>query len=417
MEYGLIGEKLGHSFSKEIHEKISDYSYSLLELQRENLESFFLEHDFRAINVTIPYKEAIIPFLHEISESAKSIGSVNTVVNKDGKLFGYNTDYFGAVDLIRHAGITVRDKKVLILGTGGTSKTMRAVARDLGAREIIIVSRREQDGAVTYEKVREMHSDAEVIINTTPVGMYPNNDKEIMDLGTFTKLEGAVDVIYNPLESRFVKAAKAQGAKACGGLYMLVAQAVYASALFRGVEADPALIEKTYREILREKQNLILIGMPSSGKTTVGKEIAEKLGRDFVDTDCELVKREGREIPEIIGNDGEAEFRNIESAVVAEVSGRNGIVISTGGGVILREENVKNLSQTGIIFFLDRPLELLIPTDDRPLSNSFDSLKKRYEERYDLYKASADYIIKSETTASDAANSILEVINNENSCN
>lgn len=254
MEYGLIGEKLGHSFSREIHEKLGDYKYELCELTREGVISLMKERQFRAINVTIPYKETVIVYLDEMSESAKKIGAVNTVVNRGGRLYGYNTDYYGAMQLFLHSGVRVTDKKVLILGTGGTSKTMRSVVSDMGAREIIVVSRHEGEGVITYEKAKACHSDAEVIVNTTPVGMYPNSDACPIDIECFPRLCGVIDVIYNPLDTQLILKAKARGIAAEGGLYMLVAQGVMASALFTGKDADTSVLDKIYGEVLSEKQ-------------------------------------------------------------------------------------------------------------------------------------------------------------------
>ncbi len=254
MEYGLIGEKLGHSFSREIHEKLGDYKYELCELTREGVISLMKERNFRAVNVTIPYKETVIPYLDEMSESAKKIGAVNTVVNRDGILYGYNTDYYGAMQLFLHSGVSVAEKKVLILGTGGTSKTMRSVVSDMGAREVIVVSRHEGEGIVTYDKAKALHSDAEIIVNTTPVGMYPNSDACPVDIDHFARLCGVIDVIYNPLDTQLILKAKKKGIAAEGGLYMLVAQGVMASALFMGKNADISSLDRIYEEVLSEKQ-------------------------------------------------------------------------------------------------------------------------------------------------------------------
>ncbi len=380
MKYGLIGEKLGHSFSKEIHAKIADYSYELLELAPEEVAPFLQKRDFLAINVTIPYKETVMPYLDEISEDAKKIGAVNTIVHRDGKLYGYNTDYYGAEMLIKSAALDPKGKKVLILGTGGTCKTLSAVVQDMGAREIIKVSRR---SGVTYEEAYAHHTDAEIVINTTPVGMFPHSENCPIDLSVFENLEGVVDVIYNPLRTRFVQKATEMGKKAVGGLLMLAAQAVYASALFLGKDRDDSLCEKAYRAVLREKQNVVLVGMPSSGKSTVGRA----LGGEFFDSDEEIVKMSGKSIPEIFASEGEAAFRDREEETIKILSAKSGVVIATGGGAILREENLRALRSNGVIYFLDRPLEKLTPTGDRPLSSDYEALKKRFEERYPLYLA------------------------------
>ncbi len=416
MEYGLIGERLGHSFSREIHAKIADYDYELCEISKENLADFFEKRDFRAVNVTIPYKGTVMPFLDEISDSALKIGAVNTVVNCGGRLLGYNTDYMGASAMIAHSDINVKGRKVLILGTGGTSKTLHAVVSDMDAAQVVTVSRKKQSGAITYEEVSSAHSDAQIIINTTPVGMYPNNASCPIDIGDFPSLEGVLDVIYNPLETRLVRDAKKRGLKASGGLYMLAAQAVYASALFTGTLADASAVDKTYRAVMSEKRNIVLIGMPSCGKSSVGMKLAERMGRKFYDSDTEIVRREAREISEIFKNDGESAFRQIEREVIDELSRQNGAVIATGGGAVLDSDNAAKLSQNGILLFLDRPLEMLIATDDRPLSSNADALKKRYEERYPIYTSVADRIIDGGGSVDDAVNSIIEVMNDENTC-
>lgn len=405
MEFGLIGEHLGHSFSKEIHSRIADYEYTIREVAREELESFMKEADFRGINVTIPYKEMVIPYLDWIDEGARLIGAVNTVVNKDGKLYGYNTDYLGMIALLKHADIDIEGKKVLILGTGGTSKTARAVAQILKAGETVVFSRRKQPGFATYDEIGD-HLDGEVIINTTPCGMYPNNDDSLIDLKDFRKLEGVIDVIYNPLRTRLVRQALEMGAKAEGGLYMLVGQAIYAAEKFLDREVAQELLDPIYMQILRDKQNVILTGMPCCGKTTIGKALAEKLGREFIDTDEYLVKKYGREITDIFARDGEKVFRDMESGVIREVSAMNGYVIATGGGAILRDENVDIFNQNGRLYFIDRPLSDLFPTDDRPLANTREAIIRRYNERIDRYRSTADVIMKNDETIEDIVDRI-----------
>ncbi len=417
MKYALIGERLAHSFSPAIHSKIADYTYELCEIPRDVLAEFMKKRDFCAINVTIPYKESVIPYLDEVSEMALSIGAVNTVVNRGGKLYGYNTDYMGAEAMIRHAGIDLRGKRVLVLGTGGTSKTLSTVARSLGAESVLAVSREKRDGVITYAEAYENHADAQVIINTTPVGMYPRSDGCPIEIERFPCLSGVVDVIYNPLDTVLVCRAKALGVRASGGLYMLAAQAVYASALFTGTEADYALIDRVYREVLKEKMNIVLCGMPSCGKTTVGERIARLTGRRFIDTDDEIVRTASRPIPEIFASDGEAAFRKIEREVIASVSKESGAVIATGGGAVMDPANVDLLKQNGLLFFIDRPLELLTPTDDRPLSADLALLKKRYAERYPIYCSVADKITDGSGTVDMVAASVLEEFNNEISCN
>lgn len=390
MEYGCIGKKLTHSFSKEIHAKLFSYKYDLKELTEDELKVFMSEKNFKAINVTIPYKKDVIPYLYYVDPMALKIGAVNTIVNKDGKLYGYNTDFKGMTALILKNGIEIKDKKVLILGGGGTSATADAVASSLGAKEILRVSRSKKSGFVTYDEVYKNHLDANIIINTTPVGMYPNIDASPIDLERFSDLQGVVDAVYNPLCTALVSKALSLGIKAVCGLYMLVAQAVYAAEKFTNTEISTPKIDSVYKEILLSKKNIVLIGMPSSGKSTIGKKLSDILGMSFVDTDELIVKNAGREIPKIIENDGEAYFRDLESKAVLEAAAKQNTVIATGGGAVLREKNIEFLKMNGRIYFLDRPLNKLLVTSDRPLSNDIEKLKKRYDERYDIYCDLAD---------------------------
>jgi shikimate dehydrogenase len=398
MKYGLIGERLGHSFSKDVHGMLSDYEYEITEIAKTDLDDFMRRQDFEAINVTIPYKEAVIPYLSYISEEAKLIGSVNTIVKRDGKLYGYNTDFFGMTALLNKMRITMKGKKTVILGTGGTAKTALAVAKSLGADPIVTVSRTKREGVIDYTELYSEHTDAQIIINTTPVGMYPDNFSSPISLDVFTQLEGVIDAIYNPIRTRLVVDALDKGIKAEGGLYMLVAQAVYASEIFLGVKYPTEKLNKIYNKIRRKKENIVLIGMPASGKSTVSKLIANDLSRERIDTDAMIEEAHEKTIPEIFESEGEATFRKYESAEIANVSLQNGKVIATGGGVILKRENVKMLKQNGVIFFIDRPYDKLNPTLDRPLANDREAMKKRYEERYDLYRSSADVVIDADDT-------------------
>ena len=409
MEYGLIGEKLGHSFSKEVHNRLFDYNYELKEISKDEIDLFLGEKDFKAINVTIPYKQTVIPYLDFISDIAKEIGAVNTVVNKDGKLYGYNTDFLGLKALIEKNNIAIKGKKVLILGSGGTSKTALAVTKHLNASCVLRVSRNKIEELITYDEAIKYHNDAQVIINTTPCGMYPNIDDLALDISKFNKLEGVVDAIYNPLCSKLVCVALNRGITAVGGLYMLVSQAAYAVEKFIDKAVDISKVDEIYNSLLNNKQNIVLVGMPGSGKTTVGKILAEKLDLEFVDTDDIIVKKYG-DITEIFKNSGEKVFRDYEAEVIKDVSALQGKIIATGGGAILRKENVDLLKRNGKIYFLDRPLSDIVATDDRPLSSNRTDLEKRYNERYDKYLSCADKRIIVSDTAEDVANTILEDI-------
>ena len=412
-EYGCIGETLKHSFSKEIHNSLADYDYQLIEIPRSALADFIKKPTFKAINVTIPYKEAVIPYLYEIDSHAREIGAVNTVVNKGGRLYGYNTDFYGMRALISHAGVGLENKKVAILGTGGTSKTAYAVAKSLNAQSILKVSRRETEGAVTYTELYEKHSDTEIIINTTPLGMYPNVFDKPVNLSPFKNLCGVIDAVYNPIRTPLITEAKKRGIAAEGGLYMLVSQAVRASEIFLDTEYPSKTAEKIYKKLLSKKENITLIGMPSCGKSTVGSLLAKALKREFIDTDKLIEKNEGKSIPEIFSSYGEKHFRDAEEMAVRSVAPLSDKVIATGGGAILRESNVDALRQNGKIYFIDRPLGDLMPTDDRPLSSDAESIKKRYEERYSLYTAYADKIISADCTAEEVVTKILEDFANE----
>ena len=393
MTYGLIGEKLGHSFSKEIHEQLTDYTYELKEIAAQDLQCFIKECGFEAINVTVPYKQAVMPYLDEISPRAQAIGAVNTVVNRDGKLYGYNTDILGMAALLDYHGINIENKKVLILGSGGTAHTAYALAKERNAAQVLMVSRGGKNG-ITYEEAYQEHTDAQIIINTTPCGMYPNIDASPLDLSSFNALEGVVDAIYNPLRTELILQAQSKGIKAVGGLYMLVAQAVYAIEFFLDRTIELSKIDEVYGKIVAQKENIILIGMPSCGKSTIGKRLAKQLNRPFYDTDDLIQKKYGKTPAEIIESEGEKVFRDCESKVITEeIAKLNGAVIATGGGAILRDENVFCLKKNGKLFFIDRPLGLLITSNDRPLSSDRALLEMLYRERYSRYCSVADAII------------------------
>lgn len=415
MKYGLIGEHLPHSFSKEVHAKIADYTYELHEIEKDKLDDFMKKKEFTAINVTIPYKKDVIPYLSEIDENAKKIGAVNTIVNRNGKLYGYNTDFFGMRSLIQRIGLDFYEKKVVILGTGGTANTAIAVSESLGAKEIIVVGRTARKNVVSYDELYRFHTDADFIINTTPCGMfpYPDGNETIagtpIDINAFPELEGIVDAVYNPLRTNLIMDAKEKNIPAEGGLYMLVAQAVAASEKFLNESFDIKLSERIFNDICKSKENIVLTGMPGSGKSTVGKILAALLNRTFIDTDEEIIRKAGKEISDIFSECGENGFRLLESEIISRVSSEyQGAVIATGGGAILRDDNIRALKRNGRIYFLNRPLENILPTADRPLSLNREALKARFEERYERYLSTCDKEIKTVESPEQTANLIME---------
>lgn len=408
MKYGLIGEHLKHSYSCEIHAQIADYEYELHELPPSGLGEFLKKREFNAINVTIPYKQDVIPYLDEISDTAKRIGAVNTIVNRNGRLYGDNTDFAGMLALAKHIGVDMKGRKVLNLGTGGASKTGHALAEYMGAQSVYYVSRSGKDGSISYEQAVTEHSDAQIIINATPVGMFPKQDGRPIDISAFPKLEGVIDAIYNPLRTNLILDAQERGIPAEGGLYMLSAQAVHASAVFRDIPLDESLVDKAFKSVKNDKQSIVLIGMPSSGKTTVGRILAEKCGKQLADTDEYIVRKIGMPISDFFAKHGEAEFRKIEKETVAELSATGGRIIATGGGAVLDAENVRALKQNGVLVFLDRRPENLIATDDRPLASRRSALEKLYAERYDIYCAAAELHIDANTTPEAEADAILK---------
>lgn len=413
MQFGCIGEHLKHSFSKDIHAALADYSYEICEVAQEDLERFMTERSFSGINVTIPYKEAVIPYLSEIDEQAKRIGAVNTVVNRGGRLYGYNTDFYGMSALIRRIGLTLEGKKVAVLGSGGTSKTAIAVAESLGARQILRVGRAEKTDTISYERLYREHTDLQIVINTTPCGMYPYPEGRegmsaaAIDVDAFPMLEGVVDAVYNPLRPQLVLNAKKRGIPAEGGLFMLVAQAVRACEIFLDKTYPDGTAERIFDALLRKKENLVLIGMPASGKSTVGKLLAARMDRVLIDLDACIEEKAGKTIPEIFSEVGEAGFRDLETEVLLESASQgNRLVIATGGGAILRDRNVDALRRNGRLYFLDRPLEELLPTEDRPLASSAEAIRRRYGERYERYCTVADVRVPVQGSADDVATRI-----------
>ena len=384
MEYGLLGERLGHSFSPQIHRDLAGYDYQLLPTPPEAVEDLFARRAFQGLNVTIPYKRTVMPLCDEIDPRAAAIGAVNTVVNRNGRLTGYNTDIDGFLYMARRAGVDMAGKKVVILGSGGTSRTARAAAGELGAREIVTVSRHGEDN---YQNLSR-HADAQVLVNTTPVGMYPNWGQSPVSLESFPALEGVLDVVYNPLRTALLLQAEERGLPCSCGLPMLVAQAKRAAELFTGQNIDDSRAEAVLHGLRGQLTSIVLIGMPGCGKTTVGRALAEKLGRTFVDLDGEIVRRAGTSIPEIFAREGEAGFRERESALVREFGERTGLVVSTGGGVVTRRENYIPLKQNGLLLHLRRDPAAL-PTDGRPLSQAT-APEELWRRRAPLYAAFAD---------------------------
>ena len=408
MTFGCIGEKLSHSFSKEIHENITPDRYELLELSADALKPFIEARAFEGINVTIPYKERVIPLLDELDPLARKIGAVNTIVNRGGRLIGYNTDFYGLCDLIRHAGISLSGKKVAILGTGGTSKTACAVAEHLGARQIVLVSRTAHANTIDYGMLYEKHTDIEVLINTTPVGMYPNIDEAPVSLDSFTKLSGVIDAVYNPLRTRLVLAARQRGITAEGGLYMLIAQAMHAAELFYKGTYPDTTTDGLYQKILRSRENIVLIGMPTSGKSTVGKRLAQQLCRPLIDTDDLFANKTKQSPGDFIKAYGAQAFRTLESEIVCELAKTSASVIATGGGAVLKQENVNNLLHNGRIYFIDRPLEALKPSPTRPLSHDPKALQQLYLQRLPIYQRAADVTLSGDGEPDAFARRILE---------
>ncbi len=407
--YALIGKKLGHSYSVPIHKALGNIDYSLREIRPEDLESFMREHSFNGINVTIPYKEAVLPYLDEISDRAKKIGSVNTVVNRNGKLYGDNTDYYGFCYMAKSAGISFKNKKVLIFGSGGTSLTAQAVTRDEGAKEIIIVSR---NGVNNYGNLH-LHYDAEIIVNCTPVGMYPNINDILVDLEPFTRLSGVIDVIYNPSMTNVLIDAKKRGIAYTNGLTMLVAQAKLAHELFFDTKVDDKKIDNIRSILELDKLNIVFVGMPGSGKTTLSNMIAEKLNRSVIDTDDMIVEKEGRSIPEIFASDGEDYFRQVESDCIKVACSSEKTVIATGGGAILREDNRRAIMRNAIVIWLNSPIENLA-RDGRPLSSNDDSkMQKMLEQRTPLYKKVSNITVEVDKDPQKTATLIMKSLINQ----
>lgn len=388
LEYGLLGEKLGHSFSPAIHKKLAGYDYQLVEKKPEELADFLTHGTFQGLNVTIPYKKAVIPFCRTLTDQARRIGSVNTIVRqKDGTLLGHNTDYDGFAYMLRSAGAELRGKKALILGTGGVSPTVKTVLEDLGAGEIVFISR---SGPDNYENL-ERHADAQILVNATPVGMYPNTEVSPVDLNRLPNLEGVFDLIYNPARTRLLLQAEERGLCRANGLGMLVAQAKAAAERFLDTAIPDGRVEEITAQMERETRNLLLIGMPGCGKTTVGRALAQRLGRTLVDTDALVVQAAGCPIPELFAREGEEAFRALEHRALCQAGRASGTVIATGGGIVTRRENWAPMRENSTVIFLRRPLDQL-PLDGRPVSQTT-PLEELYAKRLPLYEQTADLTV------------------------
>ena len=405
LKCGLLGEKLGHSYSPQIHSMLADYEYKLFEKAPEELEDFLKSGEFDGLNVTIPYKKSVMPYCAELSPTAAQIGSVNTIVRRsDGSLYGDNTDAFGFENLIVHNGIEVKGKKALVLGTGGASVTAQAVLKNLGASEVVVISRKGEDN---YENIAK-HADAEIIANTTPVGMYPNNGKAAVDLTQFPKLSGVLDVVYNPARTALLLQAEKLCIPCAGGLYMLVSQAKRSCELFTGKSIPDSEIDRIERVQSHQMQNIVIIGMPGSGKTAVSTMLAERLGRKIFDTDTIVSEKAGMTIPEIFAAQGEAGFRKLETEATAEVGKLSGNIISTGGGVVTVADNYELLHQNGVIVWIERDTNKLA-RDGRPISLSSD-LNELYAARLPLYERFADIKADNNGDINDTVNAIMEMI-------
>lgn len=401
MKCGLLGEKLGHSYSPQIHTLLGDYCYTLFEKQSDELEEFLTRGDFHGLNVTIPYKKAVISYLAELSPVASRLGAVNTIVRReDGSLIGHNTDYFGFKTMVEASGLKPEGKKTLVLGSGGASNTAVAVMEEMGS-QVIVISR---SGENSYDNL-DKHWDAAIIVNATPVGMYPNVDISPIDLEQFPALEGVLDLIFNPARTRLLQQAEARGLVAMNGLLMLVAQAKESAEWFTGAPIDSQKIETIHRQLRDQMENIVLVGMPGCGKSTVAKALSRLTGKEVVDADAQIVATAGMSIPEIFARGGEEAFRKLETQVLAQLGKRSGIILATGGGCVTKPENYPLLHQNGQIFWLKRDT-CQLPTNGRPISQSTD-LGKLYEIRRPLYETFADRVIDNNGTVQEAAEKIL----------
>lgn len=400
MNCGLLGRKLSHSYSPQIHRYLADYTYKLYEKEPEQLQDFLKSGEFIGLNVTIPYKKDVAVLCDELSDRAKMLGAVNTVVRRqDGTLIGHNTDYFGFLSMLQKTELSVCGKKVLVLGSGGASATVTAVLKQLDAN-VVVISR---SGENHYGNL-DQHNDARLIVNTTPVGMYPNVGVSPVDLDIFPYLEGVLDVVYNPARTQLLMDAEERGLITENGLWMLVAQAKESAEWFTGRNIDDSKIQTIHSILRNQMENTVLIGMPGCGKSTIAKLLAQRLGKTFVDADTQIELLAGMTIPDIFAVNGEDGFRQWESKVLAGLGMQSGLVIATGGGCVTRPENYRALHQNGKIFWIERDIEQL-PTDGRPLSQK-DKLKEMYKIRKPLYASFADYRFVNDGTVAQIVDAI-----------
>jgi shikimate dehydrogenase len=407
--YGLLGKTLKHSFSKDIHEALSDVNYTLYET--DDLEEFFQNTPFKGLNVTIPYKHDVISFLDELSEEAEALQAVNTIIRRSGKLYGYNTDYYGLENTLKRSGITVQNKDVLILGNGSTSRTIQYYCKQNLAKKITVLARNPNQNEYHFTSVENFKSTS-IVFNATPVGMFPDNDGVLpIDLISLPNVVSVVDVIYNPLRSNLLIAAEKRGIQTVNGLFMLISQAVKALELFHNIDISSDIIESYYKSLLLKQSNLVLIGMPMSGKSYFAKRLAKHYHKKVLELDQAIEEYAGMPIPNIFALQGEDGFRNIESKLVFEYSKQHNKAISTGGGVVLNPENIRHLKQNGILIFLDMPLEMLQECNpkDRPLLQNRKNLEKLYYSRYDLYNDYADIVVQKTTFDAKKTQQLIEV--------
>lgn len=419
MKFGLIGKKLGYSRSKEIHTELASYEYNMIELDENKLEDFIKSNDYSGFNITIPYKKSIIPYCSSLSEKAKRTGSVNTVCyDKERKLHGFNTDYYGFIYACKRSGINPKDMNVLVFGSGGTSETVQAALRDMDAKSINVISR---TGENTYDDLSKF-TKSDILINTTPVGTYPGNNTSVANVDDFPQCKAVFDVIYNPMRTRLIQDARKRQLKYSNGFPMLVAQAKYASILFtqrngmsekdiiHGHDTTDDDIEKIIKKITDKAFNVILIGMPGSGKSSIGKIVAKTMGKKFTDIDTEIENQAGIMIPEIFSKYGEKKFRSMESDIIAAKCQESGQVIASGGGAVLAPQNLAAMKQNGVLIWLKRDLKLL-PKHGRPLSKNIDALHSLYAERKSIYEKNSDIQINNDGTLENIAHETINRVN------